>query len=385
MYKKHGRHDIDAKSANNEEQFVTQFINFMGKHPDIVISQVSIPQINLDIGTAMPRAVPALSSVGSTPDHQKYHVDGTNKPTPCTLLYVKGGTLRTIKVADAIVMATHIIHGRPFPSKCAVVEMTKIREGCDFEDLDYPDEEEQTEKMKDAKGNFILWPRKDLILKTHSSPIVLPQSIEDEGTPTFQNTTHSTVGFTPPSQNPLQTTPPPENPPSTQPLEHHSPQYRSPPYVHSPKSPPHTTPPPQNPPNAPKKQDAIVDEPNKDPNTVVEKFYDCLKNYKTKKPLEDLAIEGMTVEEFWQHGDKDYREFEYEKPLVLKYVHLKFQLIMQKFHKWYFLACVYGLNFVEATIPRDIFNTLDFDLNIELAELHAIFSLQMLNITMMIV
>jgi hypothetical protein len=52
-----------------------------------------------------------------------------------------------------------------------------------------------------------------------------------------------------------------------------------------------------------------VDEPNKDPKTIVGKFYDDLKNYKTKKPLEDLALEGMTVEEFLQHGDKDYREF----------------------------------------------------------------------------
>jgi hypothetical protein len=52
MYKKHGRHDIDAESANNEEQFATRFFNFMRKHPDIIISQVSVPQINLDIGTA---------------------------------------------------------------------------------------------------------------------------------------------------------------------------------------------------------------------------------------------------------------------------------------------------------------------------------------------
>jgi hypothetical protein len=59
MYKKRGRHDIDADSTNNEEQFVTQFFNFMRKHLDIIISQVSIPQINLDIGTAPPRAVPA--------------------------------------------------------------------------------------------------------------------------------------------------------------------------------------------------------------------------------------------------------------------------------------------------------------------------------------
>jgi hypothetical protein len=29
MYKKRERHDIDAESANNEEQFATQFFNFM--------------------------------------------------------------------------------------------------------------------------------------------------------------------------------------------------------------------------------------------------------------------------------------------------------------------------------------------------------------------
>jgi hypothetical protein len=101
--------------------------------------------------------------------------------------------------------------------------------------------------------------------------------------------------------------------------------------------------------------------------------------------LEDLALEGMTVEIFWQHSDKYYREFEYEKPLIPKYVHLKLLWIMQKFHEWYYLTCVYGLNFVEAKIPGDIFNTLYFDLNIELAELHTIYHLQMLDITMMTV
>jgi hypothetical protein len=32
MYKKRGRHDIDVESANNEEQFATQFYNLMRKH-----------------------------------------------------------------------------------------------------------------------------------------------------------------------------------------------------------------------------------------------------------------------------------------------------------------------------------------------------------------
>jgi hypothetical protein len=78
-----------------------------------------------------------------------------------------------------------------------------------------------------------------------------------------------------------------------------------------------------------------VDEPSKDLKIVVEKFYDGLKNYKIKKLLEDLAIEGMTVKEFLEHGDKDYRECEYGKPLVPKHVHLKLLWIMQKFLEWY--------------------------------------------------
>jgi hypothetical protein len=48
-----------------------------------------------------------------------------------------------------------------------------------------------------------------------------------------------------------------------------------------------------------------VDELSKYPKTVVEKFYDALKNYKTNKPLEDLALEGMTVEEFGNMATKN--------------------------------------------------------------------------------
>jgi hypothetical protein len=156
MYKKCGRHHIDAESTNKEDQFATQFFKFMRKHSNIVISQVSVPQINLDIFAASLRAVLAPSRAGSAPDHQKYHVDDINEPIPCTLLYVKGKMLSIIKVADAIMMATHIMHGQPIPSECAVVEVTMIKESHEFEDLDYLDEEEGIEKLKDAKENFIL-------------------------------------------------------------------------------------------------------------------------------------------------------------------------------------------------------------------------------------
>jgi hypothetical protein len=118
-----------------------------------------------------------------------------------------------------------------------------------------------------------------------------------------------------------------------------------------------------------------VDKTSKDPKAIMDKFYDGLKSYKTNKPLEDLTLVGMTIKEFWQRGDKDIREFEYEKPLVPKHVHLKLPWMMQKLHQWYYLACVYGLNFVEAKIPGDIFNTTGFDLNVELVKLHTIYHL----------
>jgi hypothetical protein len=55
-----------------------------------------------------------------------------------------------------------------------VVEVTTIREGHEFEDLNYPNEEDGINELKDAKDNFILWPHRDIILKTSSSSSVLP-------------------------------------------------------------------------------------------------------------------------------------------------------------------------------------------------------------------
>jgi hypothetical protein len=52
-------------------------------------------------------------------------------------MYVKDRTSSTIKVVEAIGMPSCILHGRPIPAECVVVEVTMIREGRAFEDLDY--------------------------------------------------------------------------------------------------------------------------------------------------------------------------------------------------------------------------------------------------------
>jgi hypothetical protein len=53
-------------------------------------------------------------------------------------------------------------------------------------------------------------------------------------------------------------------------------------------------------------KDAEGDEPSIDILTVVRKFVGVLEKYQHKEPLEDLSTPGMTVEEFWQDGDKYY-------------------------------------------------------------------------------
>jgi hypothetical protein len=115
------------------------------------------PEINLDLGATAQQPF-AASSVGSAPnrDKDKYPVDDIKDPTPYTLIYVKGRTSRTIKVAKATVMPSHILHGRPVLAECVVVKVTMIREGHEFEDLDYSDEDEGIEKLVEAKWTFIL-------------------------------------------------------------------------------------------------------------------------------------------------------------------------------------------------------------------------------------
>jgi hypothetical protein len=177
IYKKRKPQDL---AHNTEETFAQQFFNFMRKNPQYVM-QMPSPEINLDLGaTVQQHIAPSSASSATNRVKDKYPMDDIKDPIPCTLMYIKGRTSRTIKVVEATMMPSCILHGRPIPAECVVVEVTTIREGCEFEDLDYPNEGEGIQKLVDNKGTFILGPHKDIIVKTYSSPIVLAWSIEAE-------------------------------------------------------------------------------------------------------------------------------------------------------------------------------------------------------------
>jgi hypothetical protein len=201
MDKKCKTHEI---AHNVEETFAQQFFNFMRKSPQYVV-QMHILEINLNLGATVQPFTPSSAGYAPNKDKEKYHVDDIKDPTPCALMYVKGRTSRTIEVAEATMMPSCILHGWPIPAECVVVEVTTIRQGHEFEDLDYPDEEEGIEKLVDAKETFILWPHKDIIVKTHSSSIVSPWITEVGATPTSnmsKPTQNSHTSVTPPAQDP---------------------------------------------------------------------------------------------------------------------------------------------------------------------------------------
>jgi hypothetical protein len=107
----------------------------------------------------------------------------------------------------------------------------------------------------------------------------------------------------------------------------------------------------------PFRKEIMVDEPSKDNATEVLKVFSCHKKYQHQEPLKDLGIPGMTVEEFWEDGDKDYNEFEYGKPLVTKNVHAKLMWPLRRFHECYYFGCVCGLQFNEGCIPETAFKS----------------------------
>jgi hypothetical protein len=132
----------------------------------------------------------------------------------------------------------------------------------------------------------------------------------------------------------------------------------------------------------PLRTEVVVDEPGKDNATIVRKFFSCHKKYQHQEPMKDLGISGMTIEEFWEGGDKDYNEFEHGKSLVTKQVLANLMWPLSRLHEWYYLACVCGLQFIEGRIPEAVFKSRSFDLNIELFELHTIDQLRMLDVSL---
>ena len=120
--------------------------------------QLQVVQQPLDV-----QSQPFPSSVGSTAAKDHYPVDDIDRPWACTLLLAYGTMGRTRKVATGLAIPGREFHGATIPDAFCRVEVQTVVPGQEDNMLDIPGPE-GIETLGEAVNNFILWPRRHVML-----------------------------------------------------------------------------------------------------------------------------------------------------------------------------------------------------------------------------
>jgi hypothetical protein len=153
-----------------KKEFIGLFIQqqqvFVGPNAENVISGGS-GQVPPNLMLAQLGAIPTRSSVGSIAN-AKYHVDDIVEDTPCKLVIPYGRKLDKFR-EDGIAMAlTGHVFPNPPPPEYAWVQVVSVSdESCE---IDIPTGD-GIELLGDARNQYILWHRRDIILNASPSPL----------------------------------------------------------------------------------------------------------------------------------------------------------------------------------------------------------------------
>jgi hypothetical protein len=113
-------------------------------------------------------AIPTPSSVGSIAN-AKHHVDDIVEDTPCKLVIPYGRKLDKFREVGTTMA---LVFPNPPPSEYAWVQVASVfDESCE---IDIPTED-GIELLGDARNQYILWHRRDIILNALPSPLQLSQ------------------------------------------------------------------------------------------------------------------------------------------------------------------------------------------------------------------
>ena len=151
------------------------------------------PQMQLVVAPTTTEQAPVVpSSIASTGDKVRYPVDEIDSPVPCSLVIRYGfNNNRTREVATGLAIPGRQFHGSEIPEDYCRVEVLTVVQGYEDDMLDIPSPE-GIEKLGQAIKNFILWPRRDVLLSQvpEPSPREVPQT---------QESSHPTSLPTPPT------------------------------------------------------------------------------------------------------------------------------------------------------------------------------------------
>ncbi|TVU50243.1 hypothetical protein EJB05_01607 [Eragrostis curvula] len=159
-----------CSTANEDAEFQkwSQFFWRSYQQNPNLVQAMEVPEVRLSVDSEQQPSTQcfAPSSVGSTPvDTDRYPVDKIKEDTPCSLLLPYGRKGRTKMVAEGIAMVGRVMHTRAILAECARVQVLRVVDDkYNTVELDYPNEDEEFETLGDAVNNFILWPRKDIVI-----------------------------------------------------------------------------------------------------------------------------------------------------------------------------------------------------------------------------
>ena len=340
------------------------------------------PQMQLVVAPTTTEQAPVVpSSIASTGDKVRYPVDEIDSPVPCSLVIRYGfNNNRTREVATGLAIPGRQFHGSEIPEDYCRVEVLTVVQGYEDDMLDIPSPE-GIEKLGQAIKNFILWPRRDVLLSQvpEPSPREVPQTQESSHPTSLPTPPTSPILHpqSPPPPSPIMPQPP--SPPPSKPTPPPSPKPQA-----SPPSPkPHASTPQSSTPPAPKNDDKTPPQPKKTKFSVpklVSPFEPKKKAAGTALFLSGIARSRTSklvdLAEHEKEGSKsfetrivnirpptkdDYKyvptKYEPGRPLLSWDKLKKIPAGIKRMHDWYMRAASVGIDTINVIIPPTAFNS----------------------------
>jgi hypothetical protein len=146
--------------------FIQQQQVSVGPNAENVISGGSV-QVPPNLMLAQIKAILTPSSVGFIAN-TKHPVDDIVEDTPCKLVIPYGRKLDKFREVGTVMALTGHVFLNPPPPKYAWVQVVSVsNESCE---IDIPTED-GIELLGDARNQYILWHRRDIILNASPSPL----------------------------------------------------------------------------------------------------------------------------------------------------------------------------------------------------------------------
>jgi hypothetical protein len=392
MYRKRDRYKEELSNFFKEEakKEVEQVMNKMLSDPppelmqrlaSAMSSQLSGQprQMQLVVAPTTSQQAPVVpSSVASTGNKDRYPVDEIESPVRCSLVIRYGlNNNRTREVATGLAIPGRQFHGSEIPEDYCRVEVQTVVQGYEDDMLDIPGPE-GIEKLGQAIKNFILWPRRDVLLSevpqpsSQEVPLTQESSLPDVGGNITLPSLPPSPIFAPPS-SPIMPHPP-SPPPSPKPQPSPAPPESS------------TPPPPKNAetPPQPTKDDETTPPPPKKLKFSVPKLVSPFEPKKRKSAGTALFLSGIAMSRTTKLVDlaehekaakksepafvnirpptkDDYKyvpkKYELGRPLLTWDKLKKVPAGVKRFHDWYMRAASVGIDTISVDIPVEAFNS----------------------------